>query len=140
MRFTGLLNTPKQAHALMTALFQQVKPALQNGQNLTIEIKSARRSLDQNARMWALLTDISRQVQWYGKHLTAEDWKHVFSASMRKLDVVPNLDGTGFVALGLSTSSMTVREMAELMELIEAFGAQREVRWSHEEQPAMETA
>jgi hypothetical protein len=88
------------------------------------------RTTDQNARLWAMLGDISRQVEWYGKKLAPEDWKHVFSASLRTLSVVPNLDGTGFVALGLSTSSMSKRELGDLMDLMEAFGAERDVKWT----------
>jgi hypothetical protein len=90
------------------------------------------RSLDQNAKLWASLTDISEQVDWYGKRLTPEDWKHVFTASLTRLDVVPNLDGTGFVALGMSTSRMSKREMIDLIELISAFGAERGVEWTDE--------
>lgn len=97
-----------------------------------VTVKPATRSLEQNARLWSLLGDVSAQVEWYGKKLTAEDWKHVFTASLRKLSVVPNLDGTGFVALGLSTSRMSKRELGELMDLIEAFGAERGVVWSDE--------
>lgn len=99
------------------------------GANLryVLTIKPETRSTAQNARMWAMLTDVSEQVQWYGKRLTTEDWKHVFTAGLRKLDVVPNLDGTGFVALGMSTSNMTVSEMSDLMELMQAFGAERGV-------------
>ena len=88
------------------------------------------RSLEQNARMWAMLGDVSKQVDWYGKRLTPEDWKAVFSSSLRKLEVVPNLDGTGFVALGTATSRMSVREMADMITLIDAFGAERDVVWS----------
>lgn len=92
-----------------------------------VTVSQPTRSLEQNARLWALLHDVAAQVDWYGRKLTPEDWKHVFSASLRKLDVVPNLDGTGFVALGLSTSRMSKRELGDLMTLIEAFGAEREV-------------
>lgn len=88
------------------------------------------RNLEQNARMWAMLADVSAQVEWYGKRLTSEDWKHIFSSSLRRLEVVPNLDGTGFVALGMSTSRMSKREMADLIELMFAFGAERDVRWT----------
>lgn len=98
-----------------------------------VTIAEPTRNLDQNARMWAQLHDISEQVDWYGKKLTPEDWKHVFSASLRKLEVVPNLDGSGFVALGISTSRMSVREMRDLIELMLAFGAERGVEWSNEE-------
>lgn len=106
-----------------------------NRRKLTIEVKDVNRSLEQNARMWAMLDDVSRQVDWYGRKLTPEEWKHVFSASLKKQDVVPGLDG-GFVVLGLSTSKMTIREMGELMELMEAFGAQKGVRFSCPEEVA----
>ncbi len=92
-----------------------------------VTVKPPTRNLDQNAKMWALLGEIARQVKWYGKRLAAEDWKCVFTASLRKLDVVPNLDGTGFVALGMHTSTMTVREMSDLIELANAFAAERGV-------------
>ena len=94
-----------------------------------VEIKPRTRSLDQNARMWAMLTDISKAVDWYGRKLAPEEWKHVFSASLKKQDVVPGLDG-GFVVLGQSTSKMTVREMSDLMELMTVFGIGRDVHFS----------
>jgi hypothetical protein len=98
----------------------------------SVTLAEPKRNLEQNARMWAMLADISRQVVWHGKCLTSEDWKAVFTAGLRKLEVVPNLDGTGFVALGGSTSSMSVREMRDLIELMFAFAAERGVEWSEE--------
>jgi hypothetical protein len=138
MRQSAALFNPQQAHAVWSSLWSaHIKPTLIAGQRLIVEVKPETRSTEQNRRMWAMLTDISRQVEWYGKRLTAEDWKHVFSSSLRKLEVVPNLDGTGFVALGMSTSSMTKGEMGDLMTLMEAFGAERGVEWSEPvEQPA----
>ena len=92
-----------------------------------VTIAEPKRSLDQNARLWASLSDIAQQVEWYGRKLSPEDWKHIFTSSLSKLEVVPNLDGTGFVALGLSTSRMSKREVSELLELMYAFGAGRGV-------------
>lgn len=89
------------------------------------------RSLEQNSRMWAMLTDISNQVEWYDKKLSPEAWKCVFSAALKKQDVVPGLSGD-FVVIGQSTSQMSIREMGELMELMEAFGAERGVRFKEE--------
>jgi hypothetical protein len=79
--------------------------------------------------MWAMLSDVSKQVDWYGQKLTPDEWKDVFSASLKKQKAVPGLDG-GFVILGLRTSKMTIREMGELMDLIEAFGAEKGVRFT----------
>lgn len=87
------------------------------------------RTLEQNARMWAMLEEIARAVDWYGQKLSKEDWKDVFTAALRKHRVVPGIDGQSFVVLGMSTRRMTKQEHGELMDLIEAFGAERGVRF-----------
>jgi len=97
-----------------------------------VEFKPATRSLEQNAKLWASLTDVSKKVVWHGRKLTAEEWKFVFSSAIKKQEVVPNIDGTGFVVLGQSTSKMTKGEMSELLELIQAFGAQHNVKFEDE--------
>ena len=102
----------------------------------TVEFKKARRSLDQNALLWASLGEVSRQVEWYGQHLTAEDWKDVFTASLRRARVVPGIDTGSFVPLGMRTSDMTKAEMADLITLIHAFGAERGVVFHDQEQAA----
>ena len=94
-----------------------------------VKIQPATRSLEQNAALWGALTDVSRQVTWYGRKLTPEDWKHVFSASLKKQDVVPGLHGD-FVVLGISTSRMTKGEMSDLLDLIHAFGAEHGVEFA----------
>ena len=91
-----------------------------------VTIQPATRSLEQNAHMWAQLSDISRQVEWYGNRLTAEEWKDVFSASLKKQRAVPGIDG-GFVIIGQRTSKMTKGEMSDLIELMNAFCAERGV-------------
>lgn len=95
-----------------------------------ISIGRPTRTLDQNARLWAMLGDVASQVQWHGQKLTAEDFKCMFTASLRRQRAVPNLEGDGFVVLGDSTRRMTVKELSDLMELISAFGAERGVKWS----------
>ena len=94
-----------------------------------VTIKQPTRSLMQNNRLWALLTDVSRQVDWYGRKLLPQEWKDVFTAAMKKQDVVPGIEG-GFVVLGRSTSNMNKAEMNDLQEIISAFGAQHDVKWS----------
>ena len=69
------------------------------------------------------------KCDWYGRKLSAEDWKHVFTASLKQIDTVPGIDG-GIVVLGQSTSKMTVSQMRDLIELINAFGAEHDVSWS----------
>lgn len=97
---------------------------------MVVRISPATRSLEQNAALWAMLGDVAAQVVWHGRKLDADSWKNIFSSSLKRQDVVPNLDGTGFVVLGQSTSKMTKAEMSDLLELISAFGAERGVVWS----------
>lgn len=96
------------------------------GDDWIVTIEPPKRSIQQNARLWAMLTEISNQVIWYGNKLTAEEWKHIFTASLKKQKVVPGLDGE-FVVLGQSTSKMSVLEMHDLQTLMEAFGAEKGV-------------
>lgn len=99
-----------------------------------VEIKPRTRTLDQNALLWACLTDIAKQVQWpvNGKyeHLTADEWKSIFSASLKQEQrMAMGLQG-GFVMLGERTSRMSIRQMTDLIDLIHAFGNERGVVWS----------
>lgn len=94
-------------------------------------LKQKTRTLEQNALMWALLTDLSQQVNWHGNKLTADEWKDVLSASLKAQKVVPGVDG-GFVVIGARTSQMTKREMSDMCELIYAFGAEHNVKWSEQ--------
>ena len=97
-----------------------------------VEIKPKTRTTAQNALLWSLLADISKQVDWHGQKLSSEDWKNLFSASLKQQRSVPGIDG-GLVVLGQSTSRMTTKEMSDLCELIQAFGAEHEVRFVQQE-------
>jgi hypothetical protein len=93
-----------------------------------IVFQEPKRTVDQNSRFWALLTAVSTQLKWHGQRLTPEDWKIIFMAALnQELRLVPNINGNGFVQLGRSSSKLSKAEMSELMELIEAFAAERGV-------------
>lgn len=101
-----------------------------------VEFKAPRRSLDQNSLLWSRLTEIARQVEWYGQKLTADDFKDMFTASLRKARVVPGIDPGSFVLLGLHTSDMGKEEMGALLDLIDAFAAEHGVQFNETEEAA----
>lgn len=107
-----------------------VKWITQADRGTRLEMKAPRRSLGQNDLLWLRLTEIARKVEWYGARLSAEDWKDVFTASLRKARVVPGIDPGTYVPLGMRTSDMTKEEMTNLLELIGAFAAQQGVELS----------
>jgi hypothetical protein len=124
-----LHNRTQAWQAMEARLFPFLKLALQAERKFVLSVKQATRSTEQNRRLWAMLNEISQQVEWYGQKLTPEEWKDVFSAAMKRTKVVPGLDG-GFVVCGQSTSKMTKAEMSEMQTLMEAFGAERGVKFS----------
>lgn len=92
------------------------------------------RSLEQNSKMWPMLEDIARQVEWpvdgRMQLLKKEDWKVILTAGLRKNQrVAQGIDG-GFCLLGDSTSRMSVKEMRALIEFIGFFGDSKQVAWS----------
>lgn len=100
----------------------------------TMEIKTDTRNTDQNRLMWALLTDVARQVVWppeSGMKLTPDDWKLIFMDALnQEMRLVPNASMNGYVNLGRSTSRLSKSEFSDLLELIRAFGAKHEVRFN----------
>lgn len=102
-----------------------------------VEVKAAKRTLAQNDRMWAMLTEVARQLPWHGTKLRPDDWKLIFlDALKREVRMVPNLDGTGFVNLGQSSSDLTKSEMSDLIELIFEFGSRHGVKFAEDAEAA----
>lgn len=92
--------------------------------NTRLEFKAPKRTIPQNDRMWAMLTDVASQVEWAGMKLAAPDWKLIFLDALKaELRLVPNIAGNGLVNLGRSSSDLSKEEMGDLMQLIEMFGA-----------------
>lgn len=126
------LAGPGDWHLLLT-LVQWIKAMLIGGHRMVVDARRETRTLAQNSLMWSCLTDLSEQVLWDGqRRLTPEGWKDYLTAHLNGQDLVPNMDGTGFVAIGRgkSTSDMTIPEMTAVIDLAHAFGAGRGVRWS----------
>lgn len=101
------------------------------------EFKASKRSLPQNDRMWAMLTDIAQQLPWHGMPLKPDAWKLLFlDALKREVRAIPNLDGTGFVNIGRSSSDLSKAEMGDLFILIEEFGARHGVQFHDQQEHA----
>lgn len=104
------------------------------GRVLRVTVGEPKRSHEQNDRMWAMLTEVSEQLEWpvdgRMRKLSAEEWKDVLTAGLkREQKVAQGIDG-GFVILGQRTSQMTKRELSDLMELIAAFGVEHDVQFT----------
>lgn len=96
-----------------------------------VTFQATKRSVPQNDRLWAFLSEIAAQKTWHGVRLSAADWKLIFmDALKRELRIVPNLDGTGFVNLGRSSSDLSKEEFSDLLELVMAWGVEQGIRFN----------
>lgn len=109
-----------------------------------VTVTEPTRNSAQNARCHAMLADISRQIEHYGRKWPPGVWKRLTVASfMREANeqplMIPALDGVGIDVIYERTSSMGVRQMANYITWLLAFGAEHGVRWSepvNEKEPA----
>ena len=97
-----------------------------------VTIADPTRKLEQNAKLHAMLTDVSRQVEYHGSKRTIEFWKGLFVsgwqiATGEKAEIVPGLEGE-FINIRESTTTLGVRRMASLIEYVTAWAVSNGVR------------
>ena len=57
-----------------------------------VTFQGPKRTLPQNDRLWAMLTDVSTQMDWAGARRSPEDWKLMFLDYLeRELGHEPNI-------------------------------------------------
>jgi len=100
-----------------------------------IVIKDQDRSGEQNRALHAMLSDISKQVEHVGKKWDVLIWKRLLTAAWLREggenpQMIPALDGHGFDVIYERTSQMTVKQCASLMEWVQFFGDEHQVRWT----------
>ena len=96
-----------------------------------VEYKASKRTLPQNDRMWAMLTDVAEQKQHAGRKYTPDQWKVLMMhACGRAVQFMPALDGSTFLPWGQSSSDLSKEEMSDLIEFMFAWGAENGVVWS----------
>ncbi len=105
---------------------------------LTVEVivreRKSQRTSEQNKKLNAMCGDLAEQVLWHGQALGRDDWRHMFVAAYRKEQrIVPGING-GFVVLGASSRKLSVAECGDVIEMLNAFGAERGVIWTDEKQ------
>lgn len=118
----------------MAAIGRAIREMLAVGPvRVTVEEHKSTRSAEQNAKLHAMLQDISRQRQWAGQWLDVEDWKRLMvaawcRANKQAVRIVPALDGHGFDVIYKRTSKLSVTEMIDLIEFVQWWAVENGVR------------
>lgn len=98
-------------------------------------VSPAKRSTDQNARFWAMLSDIAR-AKPEGRVHTPEAWKALFMHALgHSVRFEMGLNGEPF-PVGFRSSKLTKGQMSDLMEFMSAWAAERGVIFSNEARAA----
>jgi hypothetical protein len=93
-----------------------------------VEFRENKRTVAQNAKLWSMLTDVSRQVLHAGKRYPADTWKVLFMSALgHEVRFIPSLDSMSYVPLGFSSSELSKSEMSDLIEFIASEGVKRGV-------------
>lgn len=122
-RATFILETERERGFALSAVMKA-----KIGQQ--VRISKPTRTLDQNARLHAHLTDIAKQLPWpkdsdefhptvWWKQRATLGW---IKETGQTVDVIVDLDGDGFGLLLPHTSDLSTEECAALIEWITAFG------------------
>jgi hypothetical protein len=100
--------------------------------NAVCNVHLPKRSKDQNALLWALLSDVSRSKP-EGRMHTPDVWKDLFMAACGHAAMFETgLDGKPF-PLGFRSSKMDKDQMKDLLDFIQAWGSERGVQWTTKE-------
>ena len=98
-----------------------------------VEIKPKNRTLDQNAKIHALIQRISQKVIWANKLQEVETWKRLLTAAWLRargepVEMLPAIDGYGVDVVFRPTSKLTVEEMSEFIEYVQAWAIEQGIQ------------
>lgn len=113
------------------ALLERIRQALATAPiGVIVQIFLPRRTNEQNAKMWAMLSDLSR-AKPEGRTLRPDHWKCLLMDDLgHKPDWQPSLGGESVVNVGYKSSRLTKGQMSDMIERMYAYGAEHGVEWS----------
>ena len=123
----------KQGHiAVTTAWRETIKPLLQSGKRLTVDVRPEKRSDAQNRLLHACLSEISKQIEWAGQKRDVDTWKRLLTAAWLRargehIEMLPSIDGHGVDIVFRRTSQLSKAECSELSEFVFSWSAQHGV-------------
>ena len=101
---------------------------------LVVKIQPMTRSLEQNSKLHALLSDISKQCEFNGQKRDIDTWKIIMVSAHKiatggKAEMVIGLEGE-VINLRESTAQMGVQRLASLIEYVQSWAVENEVKFN----------
>lgn len=133
MKITDTICSGRDIKRVFVDTLQHIDP----DKAYTIKIQDAdTRTLIQNKKMHAMLSDISKQSMWQNKPRDLNFWKRLFSAEVEEQEITTGLSGQ-LVVIGVSTSEQNKKWLAAMIELLYAYGSENQIFWSDPAEKAL---
>lgn len=122
-----------------TARRNAVQAVASAPEGFVVRVEPPKKSRDQEAMYHAIFADVARTQTFMGKKWDAETWKRLLVDAFARVkaeegeplqghgQMVPNLDHSGFVQLGVQTRRFTKKQASEFIEFLHAWMAEHEV-------------
>lgn len=129
-----ILDPAKDPRTRMTQAWKFACRFLELGKRVRVRVDEFQptRSADQNAMFHAMCGDIANaRPKWAGHAIDAEGWKRLLVDAWARTEggvqgrIVPSLDGSSVVNLGVQTRRLRVGEMADLITYVQAWAAEQ---------------
>lgn len=122
-RFVRLIGETQRAYA------KRLVDTAEDGD--IVQIAKPTRTLDQNAKLWPMLEDLQSQVPEMEMFSTEEIKARFLNALGVEMRFLPTLEGQGMFPVGVRSSTLTKEQFSGLIELMYAYGAKHDVRWTN---------
>jgi len=135
---TVTLFNAQQGYQQLLAVWHQAKAMLIAGHRMVLTLTPANKSREQEEKYHAMIGDISKQAKHLGSSWKPEDWKRLlldkFARETNRTHgkVIPNLDKTGVVEVGLQSRKFSVADGSEFIEWLFAWGTENGIEFSGE--------
>lgn len=135
-RMTVTMWNAQQGHTQLLAVWLQAKAMLTAGHRMVLELRPISKSRDQEKKYHAMFGEVASQAQHLGSTWAAEDWKRLLLDKFARETgrthgkVIPNLDKTGVVEVGIPSRKFTKADASEFVEWLHAWGAENGVTYS----------
>ncbi len=98
-----------------------------------VEIKPKTRSLEQNAMLHSILQTVASKIQWANSYRDAETWKRLLIAAWLRargetVELLPAIDNHGVDVVFRHTSKLSVEEMSEFLEYVQAWAVEQGIQ------------
>ena len=137
-KLTLLLYNPSQAHQCVKQAWEYAKNLTMAGQKLILEVKPMSKSREQEEKYHAMIGEIANQAAHLGSRWMCDDWKRLLLDKFAREtgrthgSIIPNLDNTGVVQVGIQSRKFTKTDGAEFIEWLYAWGVENGITWTGE--------